>query len=139
MHIRVPLPVAIALIVLIVAVANVAGVRAQGAAAPAASSLGQPFKTLRGVFKYDGTWVTGGTGMTVTVISQYNYRVSFPPGTWTNPKTGVSCSFVPQAEGVIGSAVTTESAWAASPDGSGAFDIGGGGAEIGVVAISATC
>jgi hypothetical protein len=140
MQVRIPLPIAFSMIVVAIVLASVARVGAQGEPPQGAASAGQPFKTLRGVMRPDGTFLVGGGGMNATVLSPGNYRISFPAGTWTNPRTGVTRSFVPQGEGVTGNAVTSMSAWMSSPDGSGSFDVGlGAGDAVGLMATSANC
>jgi hypothetical protein len=105
--------------------------------AEATVSVPKPFLTMRAVVHYNGvpggvqTPLYGGQGMVVTDTGGgQSMQVSFPAGTWLNPKTAKPCYFVPIVSDVSNTNAIGIVQLVENVDGSGSLTVGYPGADI---------
>jgi hypothetical protein len=121
----------------------------QSSTAEATVSVSKPFLTMRAVVQYNGvpnsvqTALYGGEGMVMTDLGQTGQltQVTFPAGTWINPKTSKLCYFVPTVSSLTGNLpVATIYDLVENSDGSGSFIVATGGVvERSILVESANC
>jgi hypothetical protein len=110
----------------------------QSSPAEATVSVSKPFLTMRAVVHTNGvpgsvqTPLYGGQGMVVTDPSGNGETmvVSFPAGTWLNPKTAKPCYFVPIVSDVTNASAIGIIQLVENADGSGSFTVQNPGADI---------
>jgi hypothetical protein len=120
----------------------------QSSTAEATVSVSKPFLTMRAVIQYNGvpnsvqTPLYGGQGMVVTDLGGggMTYTVTFPAGTWLNPKTAKPCYFVPIVSYDANSNTVGIDGLVENTDGSGSFTVANpNGGEISLLVESANC